>query len=237
MLKNPIAEYQTILSWLEQHVGTTITPQRLVHRLGIFLNRRHPIQVKLEVNDTLDAGDVTVGALYDPIFDEEQRKPLILFLIVNYPKDHKWLITDTVAREIAVELTEALVHEYQHMHQYRSRGFILNRPFRSLVDDDDLRAEQDYLGNADEIDAYAANIAVKFFIHQDTQLLPISMDLGRYYRVFGSRHPVVKRLLKKIIRRLQELQNLNLKSQNILVKTMSEAERPRSLSELCVLSN
>lgn len=227
MLDNPITEYQEIVQWLRKFIGIRITPQKFVHRLGIFLNRKHPIKISFKTCDVLEPGDLTIGALYDPMYDEENRKPLIMFFMVNCPKDYNWLITEKIAREISIEIIEALVHEYRHMYQYRSRNFKLHRPYISSAEDEAVRLEQEYLGNDDEIDAYASNIAVRFYLNKSI-LDPVSLDLGKYYQTFGPDHPVIRRLHKKITKYLQNLQSLE--NQRILVKTKSVAVRHRNLT-------
>jgi len=204
MITDPVAEYQLISQWMAQHIDTTTTPQRLVQKLSIYLNRQHPTQITLEETTVLDVDDLTIAAVYDPWLDEEQRKPLILFFMINHAKTQDWLITNDVAQSIAIELIEALVHKYQHMHQYRSRNFILPRPYFSTAVDPELKYQQEYLGQMDEIDAYAVNIAVRQYIRKDPQ----SLDLVKYYRVFGADHWIVRRLLKKINKRLAYLESI-----------------------------
>ena len=105
-----------------------------------------------------------------------------------------------MADHMALELTEAITHEYQHQHQYRSRGFMLNRGYVSKVCNGDLQFLQEYYGSPDEIDAYATNIAVRFYLLEllNTAKPYASFDLSCYYETFGFNHPIIKRLLKKI---------------------------------------
>lgn len=206
MLINPIIEHRILTQWLGTLVGKPITPRKFVHRLSIFLNRRHPITVHFEFNNSiLFTNDFTVGGIYDVVRDECNLKPLVFFFIINHPIDELWIIDNKIADELALELIEALVHEYQHLHQYRSRDYILNRGYKSFAKDSAIKENQEYLGQADEIDAYATNIAVKFYLsnHQLSQSAHRpSLDLENYYKTFGAFHPVVKKLLKKIIKKL-----------------------------------
>ena len=125
--------------------------------------------------------------------------------------DQLWTITQEMVATLALELVETLTHEYRHLHQHRQRAYLISRAYRSRAEDIKLREEQEYLGSTDEIDAYAANIAVKFFLVEKkliTQTEYTSFDLGSYYKVFGPHHPVIKRLLKKIYKNLGQLRNL-----------------------------
>lgn len=204
MLDNPITEYKTITQWLGQHIGQTYTPKEFAKRLRKFLNQRHEIKLDIAHSTLLEDGDFTVAALYDVWGDEEGKKPIVFSLFINHPLDHAWLITAEVADELAIEIIEALVHEYQHVHQYRARDYMLNAAYNSLEEDPELRADQEYLGQLDEIDAYSMNIAVRFYITKQHT----SLDLDNYYRAFGSDHWVVRRLLKKITKRTAYLETL-----------------------------
>jgi hypothetical protein len=207
MLLDPIAEYNNITHWLGRYIGQTVTPEEFSKQLHKFLNQRHQLKLSIAyTEDALDFDDFTVAAFYDVWNDEEGKKAIILSLIINHPLEEKsWLITSAVADELAMEIIEALVHEYQHVYQYRTRDYMLNAVYRSLEKDLELRAEQEYLGQMDEIDAYAMNIAVRFYITKDND----SSDLEKYRTAFGRDHWVVRRLLKKISKRLAYLESLS----------------------------
>jgi hypothetical protein len=205
MLVNPIAEYRLITQWLGQRIGQTTTPKEFAKQLRKFLNQRHEIKLDIAHCTVLDSDDFTVAALYDAWGDEEGKKPIVFSVFINHPLDDPWTITAEVADELAMEIIEAMTHEYQHVHQYRARDYMLNVAYESLEEDPELRAEQEYLGQMDEIDAYAVNIAVRFYITGQR----VSLDLDNYRRTFGSDHWVVRRLLKKISKRLDYVQWLD----------------------------
>jgi len=202
MLIDPSFEYKHISEWIIDLIGKQITPRVFARRLTAHLTSRHPVRVKLHVNETmLDPDDFTIGAEYDPDLDERNKKHFIINLIVNHPKHMPMMITGDFADRFTIEMVEALVHEYQHQHQYRSRKHMLNRGYTSKHKDSKIKENQEYLGQPDEIDAYAANIAARFYIMRQLNTNgPVeSLDLLDYYKTFGPQHPVVKRLLKKIV--------------------------------------
>jgi len=202
MRLNPTVEYKHISEWIVDLIDKQISPRNFARRLTAHLTRRHPVRVKLHVNETmLDPDDFTIGAEYDPDLDEQKKKHFIINLIVNHPKHTPMTVTGDFADRFTIEIVEALVHEYQHQHQYRSRRHILNRGYTSKHKDSKIRENQEYLGQPDEIDAYAANIAARFYIMQqlNTNEPVESLDLLDYHKTFGPQHPVVKRLLKKIV--------------------------------------
>jgi hypothetical protein len=203
MLIDPIIEYNNIIHWLGQYIDQEITPKKFTKQLRKFLNQRHEIKLDISHCTALDTNDFTVAALYDAWGDEEGKKPIVFSVFINHPLDNSWTITAEVADKLALEIIEAMVHEYQHVHQYRTRDYMLNSTYVSLEEDIELRADQEYLGSMDEIDAYAVNIAVRFYITRQQ----VSLDLDNYRRTFGSDHWVVRRLLKKISKRLHYLEN------------------------------
>lgn len=218
---DPAVEYQLIVQWLDKLVDTYITPKSFVQRLGIFLNRRHKIQVKLldYKNSSLDPGDFTFGGIYECTLDKQRKKAIVLYFVVNHQKMEQWFITRQRAYEIAADLIETISHEYRHQYQYRSRKFLSSDVYKSQEVDTDLRAEQEYLGSSDEIDAYAYNIAVK-------QVLGIgpSRDVDVYVKAFGSDHPVVRKLRKKIVKNLN---NLKLKKIGLKTRRLTPAHNKR----------
>lgn len=201
MYLNPTPEYKHISDWIVTLIGKKITPRSLANRLSKHLTQRHQVRVKLYFDKSiLDLGDFTIGAEYDSELDCQGKKQFIINLIINHPKHMPIDITGEFADTFTLELVEALVHEYQHQYQYRSRGHIPSRGYTSQHKDNNIKEDQEYLGQTDEIDAYAANIAARFYIikklNNNDEVK--SLDLLKYYRTFGPAHPVVKRLLKKI---------------------------------------
>lgn len=213
MYLDPVNEYKNLLDWINPLIDQLIEPRLFVRRLSRHLNKTHPIRVKLITNvENLEVDDFSIGAEYDPELDQQHKKQIIINLFINHHKTIPWHISDEVATRFALELTEALVHEYQHQHQYRSRRYRMHKEqFISEHHDVSIKNEQEYLGNPDEIDAYAANIAARSWIlHLESATDGVvnicdSLDLETYIRVFGSDHTVVKMLVDKIHENIQDL--------------------------------
>lgn len=204
VLVDPITEYKNITHWLSQLTGMSLTPLQFTQKLRTFL-KPQPIKLNVDYTNLLNENDFTISASYDVWLDEEGKTPIMFTFLINHPLEEEWLITSAVADELAIELIETLAHEYQHLYQYRTRNYILPREYTSTEPNDEERAEITYLGNTDEIDAYAMNIAVRMYLRKDNR----SLDLDRYRNAFGNDHRVVRRLLKKITKRLYYLENLH----------------------------
>lgn len=213
MYLDPVYEYKNLSDWITPLIGQSIEPRLFARRLSRQLSKRHSLRVKLiSAVENLETDDFTIGAEYDPDLDQQRRKQIIINLFVNHPKIIPWSISQEIADRFALELTEALVHEYEHQRQYRSRRYRAHKEqYVSEHLDLNIKNEQEYLGNPDEIDAYAANIAARIWILKltaevdDTASLEKSLDLQNYIRAFGSDHPIVKKLLDKITENLIKL--------------------------------
>jgi hypothetical protein len=207
MYLNPTVEYQHLSEWLSTLVGVRITPRNFVKRLSKHLNKhQHPVRVKLYTGakGALGPDEFTIGAEYDPGLDEAHKKQFIIDFILNHPKTVPITITAEMADQMAMDLLETLIHEYEHQRQFRSRRYRYHRnTYRSDHRDPDKRADQEYLGDPDEIDAYAQNIAARQYLMKYklniTNASEInSPDLKQYYKAFGKDHDVTKLLLKKV---------------------------------------
>lgn len=154
----------------------------------------------------VDVGDINVSAYYDPDLDSMSRPCIELFLVYN-TLDDILLFDDELFDTLTKRLCDALSHEQIHQQQHRARYWETWD-----YDTDDV---EEYLGNKDEIDAYSHNIANELLDYTDYQnvltllnnpstiRLEHSVNLWVYLRTFGStNHPVIKRLLKKVIRKL-----------------------------------
>jgi hypothetical protein len=203
MQLNPTVEYKHISEWIGTLIDLKLTPRQFARQLSTHLNKYYPVKVKVYHTDSqLDPGDFTIAAEYDPSLDENDQLHFFIDLIINHPNHIPMTITHDFADRFIIEMVESMVHEHQHQHQYRSRGHITNRCYTSHHMDSKIRKDQEYLGKPDEIDAFAANIAARFFLLEDklNTIKPIeSLDLKQYYLIFGPQHKVVKRLLKKIV--------------------------------------
>lgn len=219
MYIDPVTTYNQIANWIKLLVNVEITPKNFVRRLGKHLNSNHTVRVRLvEASDEfLDADDFTIGAEYDPELDQLNKKQIIINVFINHPKNYPWMITQELGQRFTIELVEVLVHEYQHLHQYRSRRFKLQKEhFVSEHKDVSIKNEQEYLGNPDEIDAYASNIAARLYLLQSKLNTVVSkknwtkhsLDLNNYTRAFGAQHKVVKTLRNKIQDNLQFLEDI-----------------------------
>lgn len=155
----------------------------------------------------VDVNDINLSATYDPDLDSMNRPCIELFIVFN-PLDTIMVIEDDQFDTVVKRLCDSISHEQIHQQQHRARYW---ESWGNDADED----EAAYLSNKDEIDAYSHNIANELLDYTDYQnvltllarpstiQIEHSINLFVYIKIFGNTdHPVIKRLLKKIIRKL-----------------------------------
>lgn len=156
----------------------------------------------------VDVGDINITAFYDPELDSMNRPCIELYLVYN-TLDDILVFDDELFDTLTKRLCDTLCHEQIHQQQHRARFW---ESWDYDVDD-----VVEYLSNKDEIDAYSHNIANELLDFADYQnvltllnnpstiQIEQSVNLWVYIKTFGVDDPVVKRLLKKVIRKLPQV--------------------------------
>jgi len=119
-------------------------------------------------------------------------------------------------------MAKVVVHELLHKHQAIKRDFVEPRPFtvkRGV--DPKIQKAQEYLGKSDEIEAYGHNIALELLRSYGSRKNALtalrnfirippdkSPDMWAYIVAFAAdkNHPVLKKLVKKVILFLKKLE-------------------------------
>lgn len=155
----------------------------------------------------ISGGDViSVGGSYTSKYISGEKTDIILELHTNKNKNHIYLMAESEFDEflfqISMILQHELIHKYQQLRrpedieqkEYRGGGFL-----------------ESYLGNLDEIDAYAHDISLEISKNACYNVMrnpskateKQSPTLLSYILIFGINHKVMKRLLKKVYLCLQ----------------------------------
>ena len=148
--------------------------------------------------------------------------PAVEVELLCSPEDKKGIDIDDVGfDELSSHMAKVIAHELLHKSQAISRGFVKPRPFK-VSGTGAGTGEQEYLGKSDEIDAYGHNIAVELLKNYGSRKNSLtalrnfvrippdkSPDMFAYLVAFGmdKNHPVLKKLIKKIILYLKEVEN------------------------------
>jgi hypothetical protein len=213
-----ILQFPIIDEWSKKFIGTTVTQRLLARRTGDLLRGLgHPVSVHSDTDAELDRNTIVVSAEYDVERDELGKRRYIGITLVTNPKSTKKLKFDSdMANCLSLDIIEALCHEYRHEHQYRTRDFDVYGDFKSTHKDIEQRRQQEYLGIPDEIDAFSTNIAIRLWLIygddaykklQECETLDYeaSPDLWGYLQSFGLHHNVTRRLVRKIVKNINQL--------------------------------
>lgn len=245
-----VTQADVIIQSFDRFIGEEISPRVLANHVKRIAG--HETVITVDRNSQVDPNDIILNAYYDPDQDEEGHKPFEVCMIFNPSDKHIKMDKDSM-REFAGRLIEYLEHEMIHRAQYQSRNYRANRMYRSLSKDPDIREQQEYLGNTDEIEAHAANLARELqrktgnhdqtlrllrnfaatAITRDQAGRLLSPNLYAYFKDFGfnTTHPVLKRLLKKTYQYVQQQKKQEEREQRINDRNSKIQEDTRKFLE------
>jgi hypothetical protein len=161
------------------------------------------IIVKTHRDKNVDKNQVIIGGSYDPEEDQDNCASITLY-ITYHPDQKKIYIRDLDWNQICIDLIECSGHEAVHQFQYRARNFDCGPTFFiSTCTIESKRADQEYLGNPDEIQAYAFSIAADVYLKNNTSILTYkliskSAMYKAYVAAFGKEHSIVQSLITQI---------------------------------------
>lgn len=176
-----------------------------------------PIRFKKQKKCHERSNWIYVGGTYYSDWDQEKRKCIELVFEYSFFDEEIYVSKNKFLR-VSKLVADTILHEIIHMKQYRSRKFKNIPDYSSNAIEDVIRMEQEYFGNADEIDAYSFNIACELNEHfgkskiKITQFLDskklsrkrISPTWNKYFKVFEHNHghPIIKKMKQRIIKYL-----------------------------------
>ena len=211
---------KTMASARSKIVGKSITPPNLAKAVQKSVERTFGVEVTFKYVTALKDGDMSANAYYDQEADLE-GDPAVEVELLFSPENKKGMDIDNVGfDELSAHMAKVIAHELLHKSQATSRGFVKPRPFKVSGTGAGTR-EQEYLGKSDEIDAYGHNIAVELLKNYGSRKDSLtalrnfvrippdkSPDMFAYLVAFGmdKNHPVLKKLVKKVILFLKELE-------------------------------
>lgn len=168
-------------------------------------------RVEMELSPHVDKGDMNASAAYEQDDDEDGEIPFEITLVFS-DKEDRMTVNDP--NPLINRILDMMKHEMIHQKQARARDFEDHTQGK-----DNRNMNYEYMSRPDEIEAYAMNIADELVRKTDKDsaiaLLRmanntaqfkdemgnfLSPDLFAYMGMwnFDSKHPVIKRLLKKI---------------------------------------
>ena len=154
---------------------------------------------KVKVNRIIDKKNLalsgyTIGGFYDST-GEFGDKDIEMYLVFNEEDKNKtFLFEEWSVKMLIDELFITLAHEKRHRYQFKQRGNAFGPQYRSKVTDEDLKAELEYYGDPDELDAYAQEAIIEERLGRDT----LMGAQAKYRQMFAIYDPkVYNKFLKK----------------------------------------
>ena len=174
------------------------------------------LEIRTKRIKSLEVNEFYINAFYDSLADQQNECPIEVIVYHNIDADE--FFEHSQVGQFLVQLYDAVVHELRHQDQGRRRQYLPN-PY--IVDDN---SNTSYLGDPDEIDAYALSIAIELirnlgrtrsiqYLHRASRLANVrpkglyaSSNLFAYFETFGYlNHPVIRKLIKKVFLNLESL--------------------------------
>ena len=212
-------EYLTHLFWetSDKIIGKEL-PISLIHStISKHIKKHLPIKVAKHTDPNVEFGFTYIGGCYYSTQDYDNKKCIELILSYN-TFENKLTISRHRFKQMSVLFADTILHEIIHMRQFRRREFKDLPDYASTAEKREIRAQQSYLGNSDEIDAYAFNasceLVSKFFgdhnkivkyLNETQRKTRGKLDTWKMYLKafdYDHDHYIIQRLKKKIIRYL-----------------------------------
>lgn len=212
-----VTEGDRLFQTFQKFFSKDVTPRQVISHLRKIVGP--DVVITMQKSPNVDANSLNLNAYYDPDYDKLNDSPFEVTVIFS---SNKPTITMNKQgwQEFAQKVIDFLEHEMIHQAQYRSRAFHPGRPYRSRHENPEIKKSQEYLGNPDEIEAYAYNLSrellrktnndydhtirlLKNFrqtaMTRDQAGRLLSPDLFAYFKdfEFNTTHPVLKKLMKK----------------------------------------
>jgi len=215
-----IADHVLLLSdkIVDQELSIDSAHKKIVRHIKKFL----PLKFKKNRNHQIKSNHIWVGGSYYGYYDQDQRR--CMEVIFEYPLfQDTIMLTRSKFNKMALSVADTLLHEIIHMSQHRKRNYGAGTDYKSNATRLKIKLEQEYLGSADEIDAYAFNIACELsdkfkgsrtsilaYLDEDQQGKQRTHNSWRMYlKAFehDHEHPVIKRTKKKILQYLPRVKS------------------------------
>lgn len=199
------------------NIVTDISYRSLLARIRkVFRKNGFDIEIKSKKHDKVSLNEFYVNAYYD--YEADDNNDCAIEIIVYHNIEIDSIFARAHISQFICQIYDAVIHELKHQMQSQSRKY---KPNPYLVN---KSSTMSYLGDPDEIDAYALSIAIELiralgktratqYLHRASRLARIrpkgmfaSSALYAYYETFGDdTNIIIKKLIKKVYLHLQSL--------------------------------
>lgn len=173
-----------------------------------------PIRQRKEFDINTPPGRIMIGGAYYACLDRKKSRSIEIYLSYN-PNDRVITMNNERFKRFCKIFADTVLHEIIHMRQARRRNFKTIPGYLSTAELSNQRREQSYLGDSDEIGAYAFNIACELHDKFKGNTKKIAAYLNEHKRIklksqnswvmylkafdYRHNHPVIKRIKKRVM--------------------------------------
>ena len=202
-------------------VNKTLTISDFHNIITKHIKKWMPVRVRKSQELQVEPTFVWVGGVYHTEYDMNKQKAIELCFAYSLA-DTKLTYTGRRFNRLCSRIADVLLHEIIHMRQARKRNFKSLPGYSSTAESTKQRHEQEYLGDNDEIDAYAFNMACELdekfngdmkrivdYLNEEQKGKRRNYDTWRtYLRAFNwdQNHRIIKRIKKRSIYYLSRTQ-------------------------------
>jgi hypothetical protein len=209
--------YSYFYSLNKKVVGKTLTAEKIQKIISKHLKAWLPIKVKKYVGVNSHLGYIQMGGMYHSDYDKKYKPSIEVGFYYNMFDEH-YKLTDHRWKRMSLRFADIIMHELIHMRQFRARNFKSIPGYQSTAESSKERKEQEYLGDRDEMGAFAFNIACEMIdrFDYDPSTIKSYMDSNgatrhknswwySYLKTFNfnHNHKIIRRMKRKVLTQLE----------------------------------
>jgi len=195
-------------------VDQILTIEQFHNKLNNHIKYWMPIRSRKTREPQVPISYVFVGGMYHTEYDLNRQKSIEVSFAYNL-NDQTVCFTSRRFNRLSERIADVILHEVIHMRQARKRKFKELPGYSSTAESTKKRVEQEYLGDPDEIDAYAFNMACELkdkfgnnmqnivnYLNEEQQGRRRAYDTWRTYLKafdYDQNHRIIKRIKKRSI--------------------------------------
>jgi hypothetical protein len=198
----------------------------LNRKLVNHIKKYMPIRSIKSREPQVETGRVYIGGGYYSHRDKDREKSIEVCFAYNL-KDETITVSRRHFNRICVRIADVILHEIIHMRQARKRKFRINNySLKTKTKTPKKLAEQIYLADPDEIDAYAFNMACELTDKYGRNMLEIKNYLARDQKGSRSKFDTWRSYLKAFDYDIDHHVIRRLKTRSMYYLRRSQVGRP-----------
>jgi hypothetical protein len=198
-------------------IGKKLTPDQIHKKISKHIKLLLPVRIKKHIDAKILQRHIYMGGMYYSSYDKS-NKPSIEVNFSYHPFDEFLKMTEYRWKRMSIRFADVVLHEMIHMRQFRARNFKSILGYQSTAEWAKDRRQQEYLGDRDEMGAFAYNIACEMIdrFGYNPTIIKQYMDTNGARRHknswwytylkgfdFDHQHKIIIRMKRKILHQLE----------------------------------